>query len=52
MVHSMDCGLVRAMTPVPKPRAITSVAGAIPVQWSVSVAIREDQTSGLCCGTG
>ncbi|WP_210585026.1 hypothetical protein [Streptomyces sp. GESEQ-35] len=35
------------MTPVPKPRAITSVAGAIPVQRSVSVAIREDQTSGL-----
>lgn len=30
--HSMDCGLVRAMTPVPKPRAITSVAGAIPVR--------------------
>lgn len=31
----------------PKPRAITSIAGAIPVQWSVSVAFREDQTSGL-----
>jgi hypothetical protein len=27
----MDCGLVRAMTPVPKPRAIASIAGAIPV---------------------
>ncbi|MFE0645717.1 hypothetical protein ACFW2Y_29515 [Streptomyces sp. NPDC058877] len=27
--------------------AITSIAGAMPVQWSVSVAIREDQTSVL-----
>lgn len=38
---------VRAMAPVPKSRANTGTAGAIPVQQSVSVAIREDQTSGL-----
>ncbi|MFF6980019.1 hypothetical protein ACFZAV_20270 [Streptomyces sp. NPDC008343] len=31
----------------PEAGAITSIAGVIPAQQSVSVAIREDQTSGL-----
>lgn len=34
------------MTPVPKPRVITSIAGAIPIGVRL-VAIREDRASGL-----
>jgi hypothetical protein len=37
----MDCGLVRAMTPVPKPRAITGIAGVIPDQRARAAALGE-----------